>query len=156
MSLYPSFLFPVPLGYFLFNCGIFIKLSIYQIIQSLIKIIIWLKKLLFGIKSYYFGRNIGFYLTGFFSELFGKVLTYNFIRYRCWFEAFLYLLTGDGGGAPLKADCPQIAVAVGGPYESKIPAHSVSVGGAFENRVLIYDLLCSTKSFTENKENLRA
>jgi len=33
--------------YFLFNCGIFIKLSEYQILQSL-KIIIWYKKLSFG------------------------------------------------------------------------------------------------------------
>jgi len=46
-------LFAVPLGYFLFNCDIFIKLSIYQILQSLKKIIIWLKKLLFDIKSYH-------------------------------------------------------------------------------------------------------
>jgi len=36
--------------YFLFNCGIFIKLSIHQMLQPL-KIIIWYKKLSFGTKS---------------------------------------------------------------------------------------------------------
>jgi len=30
------------------------------------------------------------------------MLTHNFVRYKSWFEAFLYLNTGDGGGAPLK------------------------------------------------------
>jgi len=44
-------LFSAPLGYFLL-CGIFIKLLIYQVLQSL-KIIIWYGKLLFGIKSYH-------------------------------------------------------------------------------------------------------
>jgi len=31
-----------------------------------------------------------------------KIFTHNFFRYRSWFEYFLYLLIGDGGGAPLK------------------------------------------------------
>jgi len=31
-----------------------------------------------------------------------KNLTHNFFKYRSWFEAFPYLLIGDGDGAPLK------------------------------------------------------
>jgi len=31
-----------------------------------------------------------------------EILTHNIFRYRSWFEAFLYLLIGDGGGAPWK------------------------------------------------------
>jgi len=27
-----------------------------------------------------------------------EILTYNFFRYRSWFEAFFYLLVGHGGG----------------------------------------------------------
>jgi len=45
-------LFAAALGYFLYNCGIFIKLSIYQILQCL-KIIIWYKKLPSGITSFH-------------------------------------------------------------------------------------------------------
>jgi len=45
-------LFAAPLGYYLFYCGIFIKLSTNQTLQS-IKIIIWYKKLSFGIKTYH-------------------------------------------------------------------------------------------------------
>jgi len=55
------------------------------------KIIIWCKKLSFGI----FGRV--------FSELFGRNFNPQFFRYRSWFEAFFYWHIGDGGGAPLKA-----------------------------------------------------
>jgi len=37
-----------------------------------------------------------------FSELFGRNLNHNFFWYRSWFEPFLYLHIGDGGGVPLK------------------------------------------------------
>jgi len=37
-----------------------------------------------------------------FSELFGRSFNPQFFKYRSWFEAFLYLLITDGGGAPLK------------------------------------------------------
>jgi len=33
-----------------------------------------------------------------FSELVEEILTHNFFRCRSWFEAFLYLLIGGGGG----------------------------------------------------------
>ena len=33
-----------------------------------------------------------------------------------WFEAFLYLLIGDGGGVALKGRCLHIAVVIGGPF----------------------------------------
>ena len=89
-------------GYFLLNCGIFIKLSINQIglLQDL-KIIIrhkklsWYKKLSFGI-------NIRFYLIGSFQNFLVKVLTHNFFSCRSWFENFLHLQIGDGGGVPSK------------------------------------------------------
>jgi len=31
-----------------------------------------------------------------------EILTHNFFRCRSWFEAFLYLFIGGGGGAALK------------------------------------------------------
>ena len=37
-----------------------------------------------------------------FSGLLEETLTNNLFTYRSWFETFLYFLTGDGGGAPLK------------------------------------------------------
>jgi len=36
------------------------------------------------------------------QNLLEEILTNNFFRYRSWFETFLYLLIGDGGGASLK------------------------------------------------------
>jgi len=47
-----------------------------------------------------------------FSELFGRNFNAQFFRYRSWFEAFLYLLTGDGGGVALKRRYLHITVAV--------------------------------------------
>jgi len=40
-----------------------------------------------------------------------EILTHNFFRYRSWFEVFLYLLIGDGGGSLLK-DGTHIAVVI--------------------------------------------
>jgi len=37
-----------------------------------------------------------------FSELFGRNFNPQYLRYRSWFEAFLYLLIGDGGRVALK------------------------------------------------------
>jgi len=37
-----------------------------------------------------------------FSERYGRNFNPQFFRYGTWFEAFLDLLLGDGGGAPLK------------------------------------------------------
>jgi len=42
------------------------------------------------------------YLIGFFQNILEETSANNFFRYRSWFETFLYLLFGDGGGAPLK------------------------------------------------------
>jgi len=92
--------------YFLFNCGVFIKLSIFQVLQSL-KIIIWYKTLSFGLSRLFA------LIWWVFSELLDEILTHNFFRNRSWFEAFLYLLVGDGGGAPLKGRYLHIKVAVG-------------------------------------------
>jgi len=47
-----------------------------------------------------------------------EILTHNFFRYRSWFEAFLYLLIGDGGGVALKVRYLHITVAVGGPLQA--------------------------------------
>jgi len=52
------------------------------------KVIIWYKDLLL------FDRA--------FSELFEKIITHNFFRYRGWLEAFIYLHIRDGNGDLLK------------------------------------------------------
>jgi len=103
---YSFFLFPsfaAPFGYFLFNCGIFIKLSISQIglLQSL-KIIICYKKLSWY-KKLSFGINICSYLIGSFQNFLKEILTHNFFSYISWFEDFLHLHIVDGGGDPLNA-----------------------------------------------------
>jgi len=48
-----------------------------------------------------FDINICSYLIGSFHLK--KNLTHNFFNYRSWFEDFLHLHIGDGGGAPLNA-----------------------------------------------------
>jgi len=48
-----------------------------------------------------------------FSELFGRNFNPQFFTYRSWFEAFLYLLIGDGGGVALKATYLHMKIAAG-------------------------------------------
>ena len=60
-------------NYFLFICGIFKKLPIQQKLPSL-KIIIWYKKLSFGIS-----RLICSYLIGSFQNFLEEILTRNFL-----------------------------------------------------------------------------
>jgi len=43
---------------------------------------------------------------------------YNIFRYRSCFEAFLYLLIGDGGVVALKGRYLHITAAVRGPFDS--------------------------------------
>ena len=62
--------------------------------QSL-KIIIWYNKNIIWYKYLLLFDRV-------FSELFGRNYNKQFFRYRSWFETFLYLLIGDGGGARLK------------------------------------------------------
>jgi len=52
-------------------------------------------------KKLSFGINICSYLIGSFQN-FLEETTNNFFRCRSWFETFLLLLIGDGGGTPLK------------------------------------------------------
>jgi len=56
------------------------------------------------------------YLIGTFQNFLEEILTHNFFRYRSWFEAFLYLLIGDGGGVALKRQYLHITIAVWVPF----------------------------------------
>jgi len=92
-------------------------------------IIICYKKLSFGLLLF----------DKIFSELFGRNVNPQFCRYRSWFEAFFYLLIGDGDGAPLKGrttytlkllfesplkeNCLHITTAVGAPCERRALTH---------------------------------
>ena len=75
---------------------------------------------------------------GGFSELFGRNFNPQFFMYRSWFEAFLYLLIGDGGGVALKARYLDIKVAAGGPLKAKYLHIIIAVGGPFESKVLTH------------------
>jgi len=55
----------------------------------------------------------------YFSELFGRNFNPQFFTYRSWFECFLYLLIGDGGGVALNARFLHIKVAAGGPLKAR-------------------------------------
>jgi len=102
-SLFLFLSFAAPIGYFLLNCGIFIKLSINQmgLLQSL-KIIIWHKKLSWY-KKLSFSINICYYLIGSFQNFLEEIFNPQFFSFRSWFQDFLHLDIGDGSGAPSKA-----------------------------------------------------
>ena len=67
------------------------------------------------------------------SELLEEILTQHFFRYRSWFEAFLYLLIGDGCEVALKGRYLHIIVAVGGPFESILLTHFSGCWSLFES-----------------------
>jgi len=74
-----------------------------------------------------------------FSE---EILTHKFFRYASWFEVFLYLLIGDGGGVPLKWRYLHITVAVGSPFESKVCINcNIAVWGPLKARNFSLQLL---------------
>jgi len=77
-----------------------------------------------------------------FSELFGRNFNPQFFRYRSWFEAFLYLLLGDGGGAPLEMWYLHITIAVGGPVKARYLHITIAVGGLFESKVVTHYSCC--------------
>ena len=83
----------------------------------------WYKKLLFGI-------SICHYLIGYYQNVSEEILTHNFFRCGSWFEAFLYLLIGDGGWVPLEGRYLYIKVAVWGPFESNVLTHYNCCWGA--------------------------
>jgi len=80
--LFPSF--ADPLGYFLFNCRIFIKLSINQVLQSL-KIIIWYNKNIIWYRYLLLFDRV-------FSELLEETLTNNFLGIEVGLKLFFICL----------------------------------------------------------------
>jgi len=50
-----------------------------------------------------------------FQNFLEEILTQNIFGYRSWFEAFLYLLIGDGDGVALKGRYFHITVIIGAP-----------------------------------------
>jgi len=61
---------------------------------------------------------------------------------RSWFEAFLYLLIGDGGGVALKARYLYVKVAAGGPLKVRYLNIEIAVGGLFKSKVLTHYNCC--------------
>jgi len=102
---------------------------------------IWYKKLSFGTS-----RPICSYLIGSFQNVVEEILTdiLQFFRCRSWFEAFLYLLIGDGGEVALKGRYLHIAVAVGGPFDSIVAyVHiAIAVWVSFESMLLTHYSCC--------------
>jgi len=69
-----------------------------------------------------------------FSELFGRNLNpQRFLGIEV-FEAFLYLLIGDGGGVPLKGRYLHITVAVWALLKARYLHIRIAVGGLFEGK----------------------
>jgi len=73
-----------------------------------------------------------------FSELFERNFDPQFFTDRSWFESFLYLLIGDGGGIALQARYLHINVAAGGPLKARYLNNIIAVGGPFASRVLTH------------------
>jgi len=88
-----------------------------------------------------------------FSELFERNFDPQFFTYRSWFESFLYLLIGDGGGVALQARYLHINVAAGGPLIARYLNNIIAVGGPVESKVLTYfscgwGPLCKQSTYT--------
>ena len=117
------------------------KLSINQIPQSL-NIIIWYKKLSFGI-------TIRSYLIRSFQNFLEEMLTHKFFRSRSWFETFLYLNIVNDIGAPLKIQQPtyklQLLLVV--PLKERQLYNTVAVGSPFESKVLTHLMLMSGQTY---------
>ena len=58
-----------------------------------------------------------------FQNCLEEILSHNFFRYRSWFEDFLYLPIGDGGGAAFKGWYLHITVVLGVPFDGIVLAH---------------------------------
>jgi len=76
-----------------------------------------------------------------FSEHLEEIFTHNFFRHISWFEAFVYLLIGNGGD-PFKSRVLTHLSCCWGPLESKIltlkllfgSPLKIAVGGLFERK----------------------
>jgi len=51
----------------------------------------------------------------------------QFFRHRSWFEAFLYILIGHGGGVALKGWYLHMTVPIGGPFDSIVAYLDITI-----------------------------
>jgi len=76
-----------------------------------------------GLLKLFTAINFCSYLIGSFQNFLEQILTYGFLRYWSWFEAFHYLHIRVVGGGSLQVEYLHIGVAGGSAFESNVFIH---------------------------------